>query len=234
MKADMGPWATPAEGTAKRESADLSQGRAPKGSRHATDMIRWVRAAGTACAVLLLSGLSAWGQGVAGDPGCRPWAQKAGTPAALESVAEDTSASPEGAKKAIGWAVGLKSGGYGTVLHTTDGGQTWVRQGTPEEMGESDLFGAAAASAQEAWVAGNVGLDGILLHTRDGGQTWNAEGDPNDLAGNGLIAVSAVNSTTAWAVGENGIILYTADGGKHWTSQTIPANPQMWGISFVK
>jgi photosystem II stability/assembly factor-like uncharacterized protein len=113
----------------------------------------------------------------------------------------------------------LNAGGYGTVLHTTNGGQTWVRQGTPEELGESDLVGAAAVSAQEAWVAGSVGMDGILLHTRDGGWTWNAEGDPGDLAGNGLIAVSAANSTTAWAVGENGLILHTADGGQHWVRQ---------------
>jgi photosystem II stability/assembly factor-like uncharacterized protein len=88
------------------------------------------------------------------------------------------------------------------------------------EERQGPLVGAsAAASAQEAWVAGNAGLDGILLHTRDGGQTWNAEGDPNDLADNGLIAVSAVNSTTAWAVGENGLVLHTADGGERWVRQ---------------
>jgi hypothetical protein len=34
------------------------------------------------------------------------------------------------AQKAVGWAVGGPVDGYGMILHTTDGGQHWERQGT--------------------------------------------------------------------------------------------------------
>jgi photosystem II stability/assembly factor-like uncharacterized protein len=134
-------------------------------------------------------------------------------------VAVEAPTEPEGAKKSVGWAVGMNAGGFGTILHTTDGGQTWKRQGTPEEVGDGDLTGAAAVSDREAWVAGNVGSDGLLLHTRDGGQHWYPEGAPADLSGNGLVSVSAVDLYTAWAVGANGLILHTTDGGARWVRQ---------------
>jgi photosystem II stability/assembly factor-like uncharacterized protein len=127
---------------------------------------------------------------------------------------------PEGAKAAIGWAVGLRSDGYATILHTTDGGQIWERQGAPEEVGHGDLTGAAAVSDREAWVAGNDGgANGVLLHTRDGGEHWYPEGDTGDLSGNGLVSVCAVDLYTAWAVGANGLILHTTDGGGRWVRQ---------------
>ena len=181
--------------------------------------LQLVRGAGTAGVLLLVLGMSPWGQAVAHNPACGPSAQAVVSRWDVDDSLEDAPPSQEGAKTAIGWAVGLKSGGYGTILHTTDGGQTWVRQGTPDEMGDGDLTGAAAVSAQEAWVAGNAGEDGLLLHTRDGGQTWSAEGDAGDLGGNGLVSVSAVDARTAWAVGANGLILHTTDGGERWVRQ---------------
>jgi len=30
-----------------------------------------------------------------------------------------------------GWAVGDTAGGYGTIIHTNDGGNTWVEQTSP-------------------------------------------------------------------------------------------------------
>jgi len=219
MKADMRPRVTSADGIQAPVTARLSGERAPKGDRRAKDTIHWLRGAGTAGAMLLLLGLSVRGQGIVSDPGGDLGAQTDGTPGALECVVEDASAAPEGAKKAIGWAVGSTSGGYGTILHTTDGGQTWERQGTPEEVGNGALSGAAAVSAREAWVTGKVGEDAVLLHTRDGGQHWYPEGDAGDLTDNNLIAVSAVDLYTAWAVGANGLILHTRDGGLRWVRQ---------------
>ena len=180
---------------------------------------RWSQIVGKAGVLFLILGVPCWSVAAPADSGGGSPSRATLSLGDAEPPPMNEPAAPEGAKTAVGWAVGLDHGGYATVLHTTDGGQTWERQGTPEEMGAADLTGAAAVSAQEAWVAGNVGLDGLLLHTRDGGQTWEAGGDPADLAGNGLIAVSAVDSTTAWAVGDNGLILHTADGGLHWVRQ---------------
>ena len=220
MEADVGRWAKPADGIPTRWTGRLGRERASKGDRHAKDSSRWFRAAGTASAMLMFLGLSAWGQ-VAAGPGCAPSDLSAETPRALECVPDEASAAPEGAKKAIGWAVGLDSGGFGTILHTTDGGGRWERQGTSEDVLRNvNLTGAAAVSAREAWVAGNDGENsGMLLHTRDGGQHWYPEGDPEDLRGNGLVSVSAVDIYTAWAVGANGLILHTTDGGERWVRQ---------------
>ena len=137
MKPDMGPRVTAADGIMTRGNARLPRGRASKGGGCAKDTIQRFRAAGSAGAMLLILGLSAWGQGIVGDTGGDPGARTAGTPGALEGLAEGAPAAPEGAKKAVGWAVGLKSGGNATILHTTDGGQTWERQGTPGKVGDS-------------------------------------------------------------------------------------------------
>lgn len=173
---------------------------------------RW----GTSTAILLILCAYPLVHAASLESGGIPQAQIADDTQGLEADAE---MSPEGVKKAIGWAVGMNSGGYGTILRTTDGGQTWERQGAPDELGNSDLVGAMAVSPREAWAAGSIGTDGLLLHTWDGGQHWYPEGDPADLAGNGLISVSAVDLYTAWAVGANGLILHTTDGGQSWKRQ---------------
>ncbi len=125
-------------------------------------------------------------------------------------------------KEAVGWAVGAVSGGYGTILHTTDGGQTWIRQGVQDDIANVALLGVAAVDAREAWVVGGS----VILHTRDGGKMWSREANDQDLTGAGLSAVSAADIYTAWAVGMGGIILRTTNGGLSWERQgggKIPA-----------
>lgn len=125
-------------------------------------------------------------------------------------------------KKAVGWAVGGVSGGYGTILHTTDGGQTWVRQGVQDDIANVALSGVMAVDEREAWVVG----ESVILHTRDGGKMWSREADDQALTGAGLSAVSAVDIYTAWAVGAGGVILRTTNGGSSWERQgggQIPA-----------
>ncbi len=40
----------------------------------------------------------------------------------------------------VGWIVGSAVGdGYGVILHTTDGGNTWIRQGAPGTIPEVPL-----------------------------------------------------------------------------------------------
>ncbi len=153
--------------------------------------------------------------------------EDAAGPQLPEGARNEAATTPEGARTAIGWAVGTDSGGWATILHTTDGGQTWERQGPRELLEGGALMGVSAVSAREAWVAGYKGVDGLLLHTRDGGLHWFAEGDPADLAGNGLAAVSAVDIYTAWAVGLNGLILHTTDGGDRWVRQGVGQVPDV-------
>jgi photosystem II stability/assembly factor-like uncharacterized protein len=166
-----------------------------------------------AVAILLILGVSPLNAADECHEGCVSQAQIEG-PAQLA-----------GAMKAVGWAVGgVSTDGYGTILHTTNGGQTWVRQGIQDAIADLPLNGVAAVDAREAWVVGGS----LILHTRDGGQTWCREANDTSLTGTELLAVSAVDIYTAWAVGGDGVIVRTTNGGCTWERQgagQIPAVP---------
>jgi len=89
--------------------------------------------------------------------------------------------------------VGDSSGGYGTILHTTDGGVTWVRQGSPADIPNTNLLEVSAVDAQHAWVVG-PGLHGvapgIIAHTRNA-QHWEVQPDPSWPNLNGISFVGA-------------------------------------------
>jgi photosystem II stability/assembly factor-like uncharacterized protein len=66
-----------------------------------------------------------------------------------------------------GWATGYNN----LVVHSADGGQTWVTQdvGAPPLTA---ITGVTAVDPSIAWVAG---WQGFVAQTRDGGQTWHQE-----------------------------------------------------------
>jgi len=56
--------------------------------------------------------------------------------------------------KMLGWAVGMSEGGYGTILHTKDGGKTWTRQGDAAQLpdaGFSDICVLEAETLLVVW-----------------------------------------------------------------------------------
>ena len=75
------------------------------------------------------------------------------------------------------WAA-LGSGGPGdasaAILHTTDGGATWVTQTIPVGL-SGGMKSVKGLSRGEAWAAS---LTGTILHTIDGGNTWNVVPHP--------------------------------------------------------
>ena len=124
---------------------------------------------------------------------------------------------------ATGWVVGLPIDGYGTILYTTDGGDTWERQGSIGEIPNVDLSGVSAVDGNTAWVVGGKKGCGVILYTTDGGNTWIQQGG-DEIPNVELLKVSAVDRNNAWAVGY-GTILHTTDGGNTWVQQggdTIP------------
>jgi len=120
----------------------------------------------------------------------------------------------------IGWVVGASVGdGYGVILGTNDGGQTWKRQGKTGEIPDMDLECIAAIDAQNAWVVGGEYGSGLILRTRDGGETWEQQEIPEDAQGNELMGIFALDNDTAWAVGFGSVILHTTNGGATWVRQ---------------
>jgi photosystem II stability/assembly factor-like uncharacterized protein len=131
----------------------------------------------------------------------------------------------DGDKAALyGWAVGSNVDGYGTIIHTKNGGITWVRQG-PEMIPDIPIDDVAAIDHNNVWVVGlnSVGEGGIsygtILRTTDGGETWIRQGSGSSIPDVGLSGVSAVDNEVAWVVGSSGTVLRTIDGGITWVQQ---------------
>jgi photosystem II stability/assembly factor-like uncharacterized protein len=119
-----------------------------------------------------------------------------------------------GALGQSGWAIGGEgrmvhgAGGWGQwtvplVLHTSDGGATWVRQKLPVKPRLTCVW---AVSDQEAWVGTFGGyalpsyIPASLMHTTDGGETWRDE-RPSISSVRGLFWL---DKDHGWAVGGQG------------------------------
>lgn len=122
---------------------------------------------------------------------------------------------------------GWISGEFGTILATTDGGQTWKQQATGLE---STLFGIDFID-QNTGVA--VGIDSVILRTDDGGTTWKPVRSPFDERSYYEVGLSG---QYAWIAGGQGTILVSKDGGKEWTEFKTPiqfASEWFRGVSMV-
>ena len=100
--------------------------------------------------------------------------------------------------------------GYGTVMKTTNRGDTWAFQDV-----QGDNFTAMDAHGAELWICGS---NGSVCHTYDGGSSWQTLRDGNDLALKRYMLRSILfrDSQHGWACGEDGVMLFSDDGGHHW------------------
>jgi hypothetical protein len=114
------------------------------------------------------------------------------------------------------WGVGYLAGigGYGHILHSPDGGNTWEIQWKSSTYGP-DPFKVVFLNETEGWVAANK----VLLHTTDGGITWNAIWSRNQLFG-GYLRGFQVTDRKNLQISLSGVgVLYTSDGGETWQSK---------------
>jgi photosystem II stability/assembly factor-like uncharacterized protein len=93
-------------------------------------------------------------------------------------------------------------GDTGTILRTTDGGASWMRQ---ESGTARELFAVFSLDDQTSFVVG-----GVILRTDDGGVTWRAQPRPDRTY---FTAVSFLDGNTGTVVGQGGAILRTKTGG---------------------
>ena len=109
------------------------------------------------------------------------------------------------------------SGDSGTILRTTDGGNSWV----PQSSGTANmLFGVSFIDANTGTAVGGscgIGGESTILRTTDGGGTWIKQANPGTIC---LFKVSLTDANTGTAVGDGGVILRTTNGGDTWS----PAN----------
>lgn len=129
-----------------------------------------------------------------------------------------------------GWAVGDR----GTVLHTRDGGQSWLRQATPTT---GRLEAIQFVNRTHGWAVGGRTVRitkrpvGILLRTVDGGKTWELT-QGNFLPW--LQELSFQNAQTGYVFGAASPmfpsgVFKTEDGGRHWSSLTTQTSGWVTG-----
>jgi photosystem II stability/assembly factor-like uncharacterized protein len=134
----------------------------------------------------------------------------------------------------VGWITGVPADGYGVILHTTDGGENWTRQGSPNTIPNVPLWDVRAIDAYSAWVVGNEnGNYAVILRTTDGGKTWIRCGAPGSVPDFGALGIGAVNSKIAWVVGSNGTIIHTEDGGKTWAQQASNTSAALMKVAAI-
>lgn len=119
---------------------------------------------------------------------------------------------------------GFIVGGYGTILHTTDGGTDWISQSSGTM---NWLRGVTAINGDSATA---VGDSGTILHTTNGGAVWSRQSSGTM---NNLHAVSFADADTGTVVGDSGTIHRTTNGGSAWTSQSSGTVNNLRGVSFT-
>jgi photosystem II stability/assembly factor-like uncharacterized protein len=107
---------------------------------------------------------------------------------------------------------GVVAGDLGTILTTTDGGNTWI----PRNSGVNvPLRGVAAIGSDYIWA---VGDDGTIIYSVNGGDSFTVT-QPS-ITTELFESVFFVDPYNGWVVGGNGTILVSKDGGRTWNNQT--------------
>jgi photosystem II stability/assembly factor-like uncharacterized protein len=118
--------------------------------------------------------------------------------------------------------IAVSGEGSGTVLRTTDGGQSWSHQVLQPWGTYSDV---CFVGARQAWI---VGYDNVVLRTRDAGENW----EPIPFPYGELMAVDFSDTTNGIGVGYFGAIYWTFDGGETWSKDTAITSNFFWDVTL--
>ncbi len=119
---------------------------------------------------------------------------------------------------------GFACGRSGTILGTTDGGNTWSKLTTGVD---STLSSIHFVNPKTGWAVGDVGT---ILATSDGGKTWVKQTSPVKTL---LMGVYFVSPKTGFIVTEKTTILATKDGGVTWQVQFSGEDFILRSVSFA-
>lgn len=102
--------------------------------------------------------------------------------------------------------------GYGILLRSADGGQTW----TPNEAAGDHFRDIHFPSSQVGYV---VGYAGAILKTTDAGLTWSYQRKGGDIwtADKPFRAVYFTDENRGYIAGDGGLLWRTDNGGEDWT-----------------
>ena len=177
--------------------------------------------------IFIMAGCGDSGTGPSADAGIHGWTvgDGAGTvPTILKTVdglewtAQGADLSIPGAglssisvvDSSVVWAAGGISEGFGVVVRTIDGGETWERAGNESEIPKS-VLAIKAFSADVAWVCGD---DNCIYRTTDGGVTW-TDMASQEYQGYSWQGINGISQGSIWITGgtqQKGAIIHTTDG----------------------
>ena len=118
-----------------------------------------------------------------------------------------------------GYTVGL----MGTILKTTDGGNSWITQ---SDGTSTDFYSVYFINSDTGYA---VGLGGVMIKTINGGNSWTTitSGTTDHL-----YSIYFIDSNTGYAVGSNGVIIKTIDGGNNWNTQASGTTYNFESVHF--
>ena len=108
-----------------------------------------------------------------------------------------------------GWAVGNN----GTILNTTNGGQTWSTQ---TSSATQEIRAVFFIDANTGWAVGGATIR-TMLKTTDGGATW-LDLPANSITSNQMFDIAFFDANIGWVVTYDSIFR-TIDGGNTWVNE---------------
>ncbi|GEM_PF-4183117 len=120
-----------------------------------------------------------------------------------------------------GWVCGEQ----GTIIYSSDGGQTWVDQ-TPGITNE-DLRDIVFI---DPWNGFAIGGNNAGIFSTDGGATWDTL--TNLPPGNGLTRIQYIQGRL-YTCGEDGQLYYSDDLGMSWFDRSLAGAPRIEGMKWV-
>jgi hypothetical protein len=113
--------------------------------------------------------------------------------------------------------------GPGAVVHSTNGGASWMTQSFPAGVGNISAVSCASTSVCEVLGETPTQSAPVVVGTTNGGSTWQSQSVPSGL--DGVSGLSCPTTSVCTAIGDrsgNPAIFDTTDGGSTWNYETAP------------
>ena len=114
-----------------------------------------------------------------------------------------------------------------TIIHTTNGGATWITQLNDTTAGT--LGAVQFVDANNGWV---VGDSAKILHTTNGGTNWSAVTNAGISSSSKNRSLFFLDTNIGWISSGNNV-LHTTNGGATWTTQSPGTQYSIFSTYFV-
>lgn len=142
----------------------------------------------------------------------------------INSCKSNAIAAPPDVGVSCGWAISKNlSNGWSIIVHTTNSGITWFREGDNVLFDSIIVTDVSAYTSSIAYVCGYKipENNSCILKTIDGGVTWTKLNLPLFTSGKALYCIRTDDNDIVWAGGSNGLAIRSLNAGKDWVDKSI-------------